>query len=139
MSQFEFLSGHNFKDDKKLWQKIVVLPPLSPLSQLSLLSLSHFDIFKILVKISVLFFVLPPLSPLSLLSLLSLSHFDIFKILVKISVFELSQIDFFNIVKKFNYVTIRIFGLWHNFSFWVLSQFEFLSFVTIWLFKFCHN
>ena len=29
---------------------------------------------------------------------------------------------------------------WHNLSFLVLSQFEFfLSFVTIWVFKFCHN
>ena len=27
----------------------------------------------------------------------------------------------------------------HNLSFWVLSQFEFISLVTIWIFEFCHN
>ena len=27
----------------------------------------------------------------------------------------------------------------HNLSFWVSSQFEFLSFVTIWVFDFCHH
>ena len=45
-------------------------------------------------------------------------------------------------------VTIWVFGFYHNFSFWVLSQSEFSSFVTIclwvslvtiWVFEFCHN
>ena len=27
----------------------------------------------------------------------------------------------------------------HNLRFWVLSQFDFFSFVTIWVFEFCHN
>ena len=34
-------------------------------------------------------------------------------------------------------VRIRFFELCHNLSFWVLSQFEFLSFVAIWTFEFC--
>ena len=35
-------------------------------------------------------------------------------------------------------VTIWVFEFCHK-SFWVVSQFVFLSFVTIWIFEFCHN
>ena len=28
---------------------------------------------------------------------------------------------------------------YHNLSFWVLSQFDFLRFVTVWVFEFCHS
>ena len=46
-----------------------------------------------------------------------------------------------------SFVTIWVFDFCHNQSFWVLSQFEFLIFdtiwvlnlVTIWVFEFCHN
>ena len=40
---------------------------------------------------------------------------------------------------SFSFVPIWVFELCHNLSFWVLSQFEFLSFVTIWVFEFCHD
>ena len=39
----------------------------------------------------------------------------------------------------FEFVTIRVFKLCHNLRFWVLSQFEFLSFDTVWVFEFSHN
>ena len=35
-------------------------------------------------------------------------------------------------------ITIWVFEFCHNLIFWVLSQFEFLSFVKIWFFYFCH-
>ena len=38
-----------------------------------------------------------------------------------------------------SFVTIWVSELCHNLSFWVLSQFDFLSFATIGDFEFCHN
>ena len=36
-----------------------------------------------------------------------------------------------------SFVRIWVFAFGHNFGFWVLSQFKFLSFVAIWVFEFC--
>ena len=38
-----------------------------------------------------------------------------------------------------NFVTIWVFGFYKNLRFWVFSPFEFLSFITIWVSKFYQN
>ena len=116
----------------------LLLLSLLVLSLLSLLLLTQFMLFSCHNLIFSLF-----LSQFELLSSFTIWDFE----LSYFYFWVFSQFKFLSCVTHwvwvnffcFSFVTIWVFEFCHNSSCWVLSQFEFLSFVTIWVFHFCQN
>ena len=129
LSQFDFFSCHIFSF--WVWQKFEFLS-----CQIFIFEFCHNLSFK-LYQFEFLSFV--KIFVFEFCHNLSLTFITIwFEFYHKLILLVLLLLTFFNFLAFWVFVTIWDFEFCHNLSIFILSQFEFLSFVAIWV-KFCHH